>query len=214
MDPRIQIRIRIHTKMSWIRNTCIPQVHVACLVGLVAAMSVQGLANLSAQRAIVGEYSDVQLEEMLEWINANVPPTGVFAGTCNLNFAFYFTLLLFISSYSILSFLQSSSFLLPFASCFWLRYLTEELTFIKYPTNLNLLSVCEILVSYWLATINVTKNFDKNAALPRALSLRKSFPLFSKQNPVVSFSCRSNVTGRSLYRDCLSSRIGLLMTYG
>jgi hypothetical protein len=51
-------------------------------VGLVAAMSVQGLANLSAQRAIVGEYSDVQLEEMLEWINANVPPTGVFAGTC------------------------------------------------------------------------------------------------------------------------------------
>jgi hypothetical protein len=49
-------------------------------VGLVAAMSVQGLANLSAQRAIVGEYSDVQLEEMLEWINASVPPTGVFAG--------------------------------------------------------------------------------------------------------------------------------------
>jgi hypothetical protein len=83
MDPRIQIRIRIHTKMSWIRNTCMPQVHVACVVGLVAAMSVQGLANLSAQRAIVGEYSDVQLEEMLEWINANVPPTGVFAGTCN-----------------------------------------------------------------------------------------------------------------------------------
>jgi hypothetical protein len=57
-----------------------PQVQVACIVGLVAAMSVQGLANLSAQRAIVGEYSDVQLEEMLEWINANVPPTGVFAG--------------------------------------------------------------------------------------------------------------------------------------
>ncbi len=54
---------------------------MACIVGLVAAMSVQGLANLSAQRAIVGEYSDVQLEEMLEWINANVPPTGVFAGT-------------------------------------------------------------------------------------------------------------------------------------
>jgi hypothetical protein len=81
-DP---IGIRIRTRNPDLGRTVAtqasPQVHVACVVGLVAAMSVQGLANLGAQRAIVGEYSDVQLEEMLEWINANVPPTGVFAGT-------------------------------------------------------------------------------------------------------------------------------------
>ena len=66
------------------------QVHVACIVGLVAAMSVQGVSNLREQRGIVGEYSDVQLEQMLDWINANVSPTGVFAGTCSI---WYFTFL-------------------------------------------------------------------------------------------------------------------------
>jgi hypothetical protein len=77
---RIRIQIRNPDLGKTVSIHVSPQVHVACVVGLVAAMSVQGLANLSAQRAIVGEYSDVQLEEMLEWINANVPPTGVFAG--------------------------------------------------------------------------------------------------------------------------------------
>ncbi len=35
MDPRIQIRIRIHTKMSWIRNTG----HVSCLLSCPLVLS-------------------------------------------------------------------------------------------------------------------------------------------------------------------------------
>ena len=41
---------------------------------------VQGYSNIREQRSIIGEYSDIPMEEMLEWINKNVAPDGVFAG--------------------------------------------------------------------------------------------------------------------------------------
>lgn len=36
-----------------------------------ALMSVQGIANLQHQWSIVGEFSNIQLEELVEWINVN-----------------------------------------------------------------------------------------------------------------------------------------------
>ena len=54
--------------------------HVAALVGLVAVMSIQGIANIGEQRNIMGEYSNVELEEVVDWINKNVPRDGVLAG--------------------------------------------------------------------------------------------------------------------------------------
>ena len=54
--------------------------HFGLLVGLVAAMSVQGVANIKEQRAIMGEYQNVQLEELIEWINKSLPPDAVLAG--------------------------------------------------------------------------------------------------------------------------------------
>lgn len=43
-------------------------------------MSVQGVANINEQRAIVGEYQNVQLEQLIEWINKSLPPDAVLAG--------------------------------------------------------------------------------------------------------------------------------------
>ncbi len=42
------------------------------LIGLiVGCMSVQGVANVKQQWSIMGEFSNVPLEEMVEWINHN-----------------------------------------------------------------------------------------------------------------------------------------------
>jgi len=52
----------------------------ALLAGLVAAMSVQGVANIREQRGIIGEYQNVELEELVEWIDRSLPPSAVLAG--------------------------------------------------------------------------------------------------------------------------------------
>jgi len=54
--------------------------HVGAIIALLAAMSYQGFKNISEQRQIMGEYSDLHMEEMFEWIMENTPTTAVFAG--------------------------------------------------------------------------------------------------------------------------------------
>ena len=56
------------------------QQHTGLLVALVAVMSFQGVQNLQEQRAIMGEYQNVQLEELVDWINSELPQTAVLAG--------------------------------------------------------------------------------------------------------------------------------------
>jgi len=56
------------------------EMHQGVLVVLLAGMAVQGTANIKEQRQIMGEYSDLALEEMFEWIVKNTPREGVFAG--------------------------------------------------------------------------------------------------------------------------------------
>lgn len=43
-------------------------------------MSYTGIANLNHQWSILGEFSNIQQEELVEWIKARTPPTAVFAG--------------------------------------------------------------------------------------------------------------------------------------
>lgn len=57
-----------------------PNWHTAFVVGLVACMSVQGITNINQQRNIIGEYSNTDFEELIEWINATVPLKASFAG--------------------------------------------------------------------------------------------------------------------------------------
>uniref|UniRef100_A0A3Q3W5L4 Uncharacterized protein n=1 Tax=Mola mola TaxID=94237 RepID=A0A3Q3W5L4_MOLML len=47
---------------------------------LMALMAIQGVANLQAQWAIIGEFSNLPQEELLEWVEENTQPYSVFAG--------------------------------------------------------------------------------------------------------------------------------------
>lgn len=54
--------------------------HYAVLAAIVAGMSVQGIGNVRQQWGILGEFSNVPLEQVVEWINTNTPNNAVFAG--------------------------------------------------------------------------------------------------------------------------------------
>uniref|UniRef100_A0A3Q2ZD17 Dpy-19-like 1, like (H. sapiens) n=1 Tax=Kryptolebias marmoratus TaxID=37003 RepID=A0A3Q2ZD17_KRYMA len=54
--------------------------HQAVVVAVVAMMAIQGAANLQAQWAIIGEFSNLPQEELLDWIQGNTRPDSVFAG--------------------------------------------------------------------------------------------------------------------------------------
>ncbi|KAJ1199893.1 hypothetical protein NDU88_003725 [Pleurodeles waltl] len=47
---------------------------------ILVSMSIQGVANLRSQWSIMGEFSNVPQEELLEWITFNTKPNAVFAG--------------------------------------------------------------------------------------------------------------------------------------
>ncbi|XP_019850225.1 PREDICTED: probable C-mannosyltransferase DPY19L1 [Amphimedon queenslandica] len=51
------------------------------LGGALALSSIAGLYNLNEQMSIIGEYSNPELEEMINWINDSLPKNGVFGGS-------------------------------------------------------------------------------------------------------------------------------------
>ncbi|KAJ7985524.1 hypothetical protein DPEC_G00352950 [Dallia pectoralis] len=62
---------------SWIGEKI--QLHVI-MFAVMAIMAVQGWANLQAQWGIMGEFSNLPQEQLLEWIKDNTQPNAVFAG--------------------------------------------------------------------------------------------------------------------------------------
>ncbi|KAI3360750.1 hypothetical protein L3Q82_012986 [Scortum barcoo] len=54
--------------------------HQVVVFAVLAVMAVQGVANLQAQWAIIGEFSNLPQEELLDWIQDNTRPDSVFAG--------------------------------------------------------------------------------------------------------------------------------------
>lgn len=57
------------------------KVHPGAVVfAILAAMSIQGSANLQTQWNIVGEFSNLPQEELIEWIRHSTKPDAVFAG--------------------------------------------------------------------------------------------------------------------------------------
>ncbi|XP_076869340.1 dpy-19-like 1, like [Brachyhypopomus gauderio] len=53
--------------------------HIVVLV-ILSLMAVQGMSNLQYQWGIMGEFSNLPQEELLEWIKENTPQNAVFAG--------------------------------------------------------------------------------------------------------------------------------------
>lgn len=62
---------------SWFGERPKQQKAVFCLLGL---MAVQGVTNLQSQWGIIGEFSNMPQEELLDWIQDNTEPHAVFAG--------------------------------------------------------------------------------------------------------------------------------------
>ncbi|XP_033496721.1 dpy-19-like 1, like [Epinephelus lanceolatus] len=62
---------------GWIRERFKHQVAVFAVM---AIMAIQGVANLQAQWGIIGEFSNLPQEELLDWIHENTRPDAVFAG--------------------------------------------------------------------------------------------------------------------------------------
>ncbi|XP_037804782.1 probable C-mannosyltransferase DPY19L1 [Penaeus monodon] len=56
------------------------EIHLAILAILVSGMCVRGMKNITEQRSIVGEYSNPELEELIEWIQSETQEDAVFAG--------------------------------------------------------------------------------------------------------------------------------------
>ncbi|XP_010781057.1 probable C-mannosyltransferase DPY19L1, partial [Notothenia coriiceps] len=54
--------------------------HHVAVFAVMAIMAVQGVANMQAQWAIIGEFSNMPQEELLDWIQENTPSDSVFAG--------------------------------------------------------------------------------------------------------------------------------------
>uniref|UniRef100_A0A672HYY6 Dpy-19-like 1, like (H. sapiens) n=1 Tax=Salarias fasciatus TaxID=181472 RepID=A0A672HYY6_SALFA len=54
--------------------------HQAAVVAVLAVMALQGVSNLQAQWGIIGEFSNLPQEELLDWIQDNTPADSVFAG--------------------------------------------------------------------------------------------------------------------------------------
>ena len=50
------------------------------MVALISGMSVAGLNNLQDQQSIIGEYSNPEMEELVQWIAAETPKDAAFAG--------------------------------------------------------------------------------------------------------------------------------------
>uniref|UniRef100_A0A8C7I970 Probable C-mannosyltransferase DPY19L1 n=1 Tax=Oncorhynchus kisutch TaxID=8019 RepID=A0A8C7I970_ONCKI len=48
--------------------------------GILSIMAMQGAANLQSQWGIMGEFSNLPQEQLLDWIRDNTPPNSVFAG--------------------------------------------------------------------------------------------------------------------------------------
>ncbi|XP_060905380.1 probable C-mannosyltransferase DPY19L1 [Labrus mixtus] len=53
--------------------------HQAVVFVILAIMAIQGVANLQAQWAVIGEFSNLPQEELLDWIQENSQPDSVFA---------------------------------------------------------------------------------------------------------------------------------------
>ena len=56
------------------------EMQLGVLAVLVALMSVKGVENIGEQRNIMGEYQNVALEELVDWVNENLSKTAVMAG--------------------------------------------------------------------------------------------------------------------------------------
>ncbi|KAK9507593.1 hypothetical protein O3M35_007416 [Rhynocoris fuscipes] len=61
--------------------------HFPLLVVLMGCMHISGIVNILAEHRILGEFSDVALEELLNWISEKTPKDAVFAGPMSITAA-------------------------------------------------------------------------------------------------------------------------------
>ncbi|XP_069702869.1 protein C-mannosyl-transferase DPY19L1 isoform X2 [Periplaneta americana] len=80
LTPQLCIIASLLASRRYIRFIRTIEVHWAILAIIISGMSVRGIRNLSEQRNILGEYSNVPFEELLIWVKTETNPRAVFAG--------------------------------------------------------------------------------------------------------------------------------------
>lgn len=79
-----ETRVRSERRLSGAPILCLSQLfgwigdrlkHQMAVFVLLALMAIQGVANLHAQWAIIGEFSNLPQEELLDWIQENAEPS-------------------------------------------------------------------------------------------------------------------------------------------
>lgn len=78
--PSLCVMASLLASRKLFASVCDKRKHQAFVILLIAAMSVQGIANLKGQFDTKGEYNNPEQEELIEWINKKTPESSVFAG--------------------------------------------------------------------------------------------------------------------------------------
>ena len=80
LTPQMCIFVSLLSTRRYWRIIKKKEVHLAILAVLVSGMCVRGIKNVVDQRAIVGEYVDPHLEELIHWVQTDTGDEAVFAG--------------------------------------------------------------------------------------------------------------------------------------
>ncbi|XP_046432043.1 C-mannosyltransferase dpy-19 isoform X1 [Neodiprion virginianus] len=86
MTPHLCIMASLVTSKRYLEKVEIrnPNIRASLLVLLFASMSYTGVQRLYEEHGFVGEYSNIEQEQLLDWIQKNTPSNAVFAGKMSL----------------------------------------------------------------------------------------------------------------------------------
>lgn len=78
--PLLCVTASLICSAKFFRWISVSKLHTVLVLMLMVLMSVKGVENVQSQLAIVGEYSNSPLENLIHWVQTETPPGAAFAG--------------------------------------------------------------------------------------------------------------------------------------